>query len=62
MKITDAKVLITCPGRNFVTLKISTDEGAYPKPEKPPKEVVGLGVAHSKENERRDQVEKGDRG
>ncbi|MGH9742319.1 MAG: hypothetical protein ACRD51_08210, partial [Candidatus Acidiferrum sp.] len=25
MKITDAKVLITSPGRNFVTLKIYTD-------------------------------------
>lgn len=29
MKITDAKVLITSPGRNFVTLKVSTDEGLY---------------------------------
>jgi mannonate dehydratase len=29
VKITDAKVLVTCPGRNFVTLKISTDEGVY---------------------------------
>ena len=29
MKITDAKVLITSPGRNFVTLKIYTDEGIY---------------------------------
>lgn len=29
MKITDAKVLITCPGRNFVTLKVHTDEGIY---------------------------------
>ncbi|HEY6371828.1 MAG TPA: D-mannonate dehydratase ManD [Candidatus Sulfotelmatobacter sp.] len=29
MKITDAKVFVTCPGRNFVTLKISTDEGVY---------------------------------
>jgi mannonate dehydratase len=29
VKITDAKVLVTCPGRNFVTLKISTDEGIY---------------------------------
>ncbi|MBN1173694.1 MAG: D-galactonate dehydratase family protein [Micromonosporaceae bacterium] len=27
MKITDAKVIVTCPGRNFVTLKIETDEG-----------------------------------
>ncbi len=29
MKITDAKVFVTCPGRNFVTLKIYTDEGVY---------------------------------
>ncbi|MGC1493943.1 MAG: D-mannonate dehydratase ManD [Candidatus Acidiferrum sp.] len=29
MKITDAKVLITSPGRNFVTLKITTDQGIY---------------------------------
>ena len=29
MKITDAKVFVSCPGRNFVTLKISTDEGVY---------------------------------
>src|SRR6202008_448749 len=28
-KITGAKVIITCPGRNFVTLKIETDEGVY---------------------------------
>ena len=27
MKITDAKVIVTCPGRNFVTLKIFTDQG-----------------------------------
>ena len=27
MKITDAKVFVTSPGRNFVTLKIYTDEG-----------------------------------
>ena len=27
MKITEAKVIVTCPGRNFVTLKITTDEG-----------------------------------
>ncbi|MGO9085047.1 MAG: D-mannonate dehydratase ManD [Candidatus Sulfotelmatobacter sp.] len=27
MKVTDAKVFVCCPGRNFVTLKISTDEG-----------------------------------
>ncbi|PJG45966.1 bifunctional D-altronate/D-mannonate dehydratase [Sphingobium sp. LB126] len=26
-KIIDAKVIVTCPGRNFVTLKIITDEG-----------------------------------
>jgi mannonate dehydratase len=29
MKIKDAKVLISSPGRNFVTLKIYTDEGIY---------------------------------
>nr|WP_168190265.1 D-mannonate dehydratase ManD [Luteithermobacter gelatinilyticus] len=29
MKITDAKVIVTCPGRNFVTLKIYTDEDLY---------------------------------
>jgi len=29
MKIIDAKVFVTCPGRNFVTLKIVTDEGVY---------------------------------
>jgi hypothetical protein len=29
VKITDAKVLVCCPGRNFLTLNIFTDEGAY---------------------------------
>lgn len=29
MKITDAKVIVTCPGRNFVTLKILTDQGLH---------------------------------
>lgn len=27
MKIVEAKVIVCCPGRNFVTLKITTDEG-----------------------------------
>ena len=27
MKIVNAKVIVTCPGRNFVTLKITTDSG-----------------------------------
>ncbi len=27
MKITDARVIVTCPGRNFVTLQLSTDDG-----------------------------------
>src|SRR6478735_11785588 len=27
MKITNARVIVCCPGRNFVTLKIETDEG-----------------------------------
>ena len=29
MRITDAKVIVTCPGRNFVTLKLMTEDGAY---------------------------------
>lgn len=29
MKIIDAKVIVCCPGRNFVTLKIITDQGIY---------------------------------
>jgi mannonate dehydratase len=29
MKITDAKVVVCCPGRNFVTLKITTEDGIY---------------------------------
>ena len=29
MKITEAKVLVCSPGRNFVTLKLHTDEGIY---------------------------------
>ncbi len=29
MKITDARVIVTCPGRNFVTLKIMTDQGVH---------------------------------
>ncbi|HTS13754.1 MAG TPA: D-mannonate dehydratase ManD [Candidatus Limnocylindrales bacterium] len=29
MKITDAKVIICCPGRNFVTVKITTEDGIY---------------------------------
>ncbi|MDG2520338.1 D-galactonate dehydratase family protein [Caulobacter segnis] len=29
LKITGAKVIVTCPGRNFVTLKIETAEGVY---------------------------------
>ena len=29
MKITAAKVFVCCPGRNFVTLKIHTDEGVF---------------------------------
>jgi mannonate dehydratase len=34
VRITDAKVIITCPGRNFVTLKLVTEDG-----------VTGLGDA-----------------
>ena len=29
MKIISARVIVTCPGRNFVTLKIETDQGVY---------------------------------
>lgn len=29
MKIVDAKVIVCCPGRNFVTLKLVTDDGLY---------------------------------
>jgi mannonate dehydratase len=29
LKITDAKVFVCCPGRNFVTLKVGTDQGLY---------------------------------
>lgn len=29
MKITDARVIVTCPDRNFVTLRIDTDEGIH---------------------------------
>jgi mannonate dehydratase len=29
MRITGARVIVTCPGRNFVTLKIETDQGVY---------------------------------
>ena len=29
MKITDCRVIVTSPGRNFVTLKILTDDGVY---------------------------------
>jgi len=29
MKIIEAKVIVSCPGRNFVTLKVVTDEGIY---------------------------------
>ena len=29
MRIVDAKVIVTCPGRNFVTLKVVTEDGVY---------------------------------
>jgi len=29
MRITDAKVIVCSPGRNFVTLKITTEDGVY---------------------------------
>jgi len=29
VKVTSARVIVTCPGRNFVTLKIETDQGIH---------------------------------
>ena len=29
MKITDARVIVCSPGRNFVTLKVTTEDGIY---------------------------------
>jgi len=29
LKIVDAKVIVACPGRNFVTLKLTTEDGVY---------------------------------
>ena len=29
MKIKNIKVFVCCPGRNFVTVKITTEEGTY---------------------------------
>ena len=29
MRIADAKVIVCCPGRNFVTLKLVTEDGVY---------------------------------
>jgi mannonate dehydratase len=29
MKIVDARVIVCCPGRNFVTLKVTTEDGVY---------------------------------
>ena len=29
MKIVDAKVIVCSPGRNFVTLKVVTEDGVY---------------------------------
>jgi mannonate dehydratase len=29
LKIVEAKVIVTCPGRNFVTLKLTTEDGVY---------------------------------
>jgi mannonate dehydratase len=29
MRITDAKAIVCCPGRNFVTVKIATEDGVY---------------------------------
>ena len=29
MKISNIKVIVTCPGRNFTVVKVETDEGVY---------------------------------
>ena len=29
MKITNCRIVVCCPGRNFVTLKIETDQGVH---------------------------------
>src|ERR1017187_8895001 len=29
MRITDAKIIVCSPGRNFVTLKVTTEDGVY---------------------------------
>src|SRR4026209_804572 len=29
MQIVDARVIVACPGRNFVTLKLITEDGVY---------------------------------
>lgn len=29
MKIVDGQVIVCCPGRNFVTVKITTADGVY---------------------------------
>ncbi|MEK7355876.1 MAG: bifunctional D-altronate/D-mannonate dehydratase, partial [Bdellovibrionota bacterium] len=29
MKILEGRVIVTCPNRNFVTLKLVTDEGVF---------------------------------
>ena len=29
MRITDARVIVCSPGRNFVTLKLTTEDGLY---------------------------------
>jgi L-alanine-DL-glutamate epimerase-like enolase superfamily enzyme len=29
MKIQNARSIVTCPGRNFVTVRLETDEGVY---------------------------------
>ena len=29
LEIRSAKVIVSCPGRNFVTLKIETEDGVY---------------------------------
>ncbi|GAA2919173.1 hypothetical protein GCM10010518_02310 [Kitasatospora cinereorecta] len=43
MKIVDARVVVTSPGRNFVTLKLTTDE-TFTEGHLHPGEAPGIGV------------------
>jgi mannonate dehydratase len=50
MKIKAAKVIVTCPGRNFATLRITTDEGVHGIVDTTPNGREQAVVAHFKEH------------